>query len=896
MKKSACRVKKTLSTVIIFMLILCGCTGRVETVSASERGVTSPAESAGQVREFTGEKEAFAIPKGLTPDVASEYLEIVKEICSEYGPERFCWRDGDLLPHRVGFCGGLFANLDDDGVPEMILEYRAEDQNDEYESDAGEELWTWRNGNPYRSLKRQEPSSTAHGIGYDCLLKGEGRDYMKQGGILEGETSKSYFSLDENGDYCLEEENLPDESKYDEVRLSKGNTILLANSDYFLYTLAGAAAEADGSDPMMILAEMGYAVDPSSMRGETEEYDPAAAAVGKNGEADWYGILRSLYDNNPQAFADTSKLTATVHSDQDMGWYTRDGILGAELLDMTGDGKDDLVLYRIRSSKDGIPHEDLYMSIYTCKDGKIIGSWETRVNEDAMVPFTGVSYDSIRVGSVKLDGSPYIWTEYAHNSHYANGSTFVVTLFGYDEYDGECSLRRYWLNGKTTAGTNGVVFSLQTFGHDSDGMEPDSDELLWTDNYGNGDQGPCADPSAAVAEGYKRIGFPDTAVYGGDPSTETGAGGDEFRDQFPTYWNTTVVKKTVQLIESGTGPNDNREMTSRINDFTKAESSIRKHDSVFSEYIEFLSALASGDPEKVTAGGAGQKSSSSGGETGKAGKTGKSGENAGQKTGKTEKSAGQKTGNTDKASGKNTGKTDKASGKNTGKTDKDVREKSGGPEKVASGTTGIKGVNVSGEKGILSAEARPGDTVTLGSYAASADGTESPVEWTVLENRDGYALLISRYAVDCLPYHDSWDDMTWEKCSLRTWLNVDFLEETFSPEERKCIVSSTVVNRDNSGNPAGAVTNDQVFILDIDELEQYFDSDEDRRAGATDYAQSQGAYVDEKRDACWYWVRNPGDSPRYAVYVNCLGDILERGSLVFGNTFGVRPAIRVRTY
>ena len=232
----------------------------------------------------------------------------------------------------------------------------------------------------------------------------------------------------------------------------------------------------------------------------------------------------------------------------------------------------------------------------------------------------------------------------------------------------------------------------------------------------------------------------------------------------------------------------------------------------------------------MTAGGAGKKPSSAGGGTGNSGNSGKTGKDAGQKSGKT--------------------------------------------EKVSGGTTGIRGVNVSGEKGIVSAEAVPGDTVTLGSYAASADGKKSPVEWTVLENRNGYALLISKEAVDCLPYHDSWADMTWEKCSLRSWLNIDFLEKAFSPEERKSIVSSTVVNRDNSGNPGGAVTNDQVFILDIDELEQYFDSDEDRRAGATDYAQSQGAFVDEKRDACWYWVRNPGDSPRYAVYVNCLGDIL----------------------
>ena len=96
MKKTACRVQKTLSVAIIFMLILCGFTGRGETVSASEKGVTGPASSADPVREYTGEKGTFAIPEGLTPEVASEYLEIVKEICSEYGPERFCRTESDF--------------------------------------------------------------------------------------------------------------------------------------------------------------------------------------------------------------------------------------------------------------------------------------------------------------------------------------------------------------------------------------------------------------------------------------------------------------------------------------------------------------------------------------------------------------------------------------------------------------------------------------------------------------------------------------------------------------------------------------------------------------------------------------------------------------------------------
>jgi hypothetical protein len=86
-----------------------------------------------------------------------------------------------------------------------------------------------------------------------------------------------------------------------------------------------------------------------------------------------------------------------------------------------------------------------------------------------------------------------------------------------------------------------------------------------------------------------------------------------------------------------------------------------------------------------------------------------------------------------------------------------------------------------------------------------------------------------------------------------------------------------------------------VFILDIKELEKYFSSDRDRKIMPTEYAESKGAFVDSKNQACWYWVRNPGDDAKYAAYVNCKGDILGRGNLVFGNTFAVRPAVWVYT-
>ena len=76
--------------------------------------------------------------------------------------------------------------------------------------------------------------------------------------------------------------------------------------------------------------------------------------------------------------------------------------------------------------------------------------------------------------------------------------------------------------------------------------------------------------------------------------------------------------------------------------------------------------------------------------------------------------------------------------------------------------------------------------VTFGSYAQDNDrsnGTE-PIEWIVLDVQEGKALLLSKYGLSAAGYHDTWDDCTWETCSLRTWLNDRFLNWAFSLEEQ----------------------------------------------------------------------------------------------------------------
>ncbi|HAL57914.1 MAG TPA: hypothetical protein DCP64_00065, partial [Sarcina sp.] len=62
----------------------------------------NPAVAGNAVQQVFANKTGVTIPKGLTPEVAAEYLKIVKDLCKKYGPERLCWRDDELVPHRVG--------------------------------------------------------------------------------------------------------------------------------------------------------------------------------------------------------------------------------------------------------------------------------------------------------------------------------------------------------------------------------------------------------------------------------------------------------------------------------------------------------------------------------------------------------------------------------------------------------------------------------------------------------------------------------------------------------------------------------------------------------------------------------------------------------------------------
>ena len=70
-----------------------------------------------------------------------------------------------------------------------------------------------------------------------------------------------------------------------------------------------------------------------------------------------------------------------------------------------------------------------------------------------------------------------------------------------------------------------------------------------------------------------------------------------------------------------------------------------------------------------------------------------------------------------------------------------------------------------------------GDVIKFGSYEQDDDTSngKEEIEWIVLEKDNASILLISKYGLDCQPFYTSLTDVTWETCSLRTWLNGTFL-------------------------------------------------------------------------------------------------------------------------
>lgn len=187
-----------------------------------------------------------------------------------------------------------------------------------------------------------------------------------------------------------------------------------------------------------------------------------------------------------------------------------------------------------------------------------------------------------------------------------------------------------------------------------------------------------------------------------------------------------------------------------------------------------------------------------------------------------------------------------------------------------------------------------GDIVYFGTYEQDNDTSngKEDIEWLVLAKKGNRILVISDKALDRQPYNSSRTRVTWETCTLRKWLNNDFINAAFTAEERAKIPTVTVSadkNPSYSTSP-GNNTTDKVFLLSITEVNKYFSSDSAWQCRGTAYCYAQGAYK-AGNGTCWWWLRSPGYTQSSAANVYDGGDVNEIGNNVFLDNNAVRPAM-----
>ncbi|MDO5295223.1 MAG: DUF6273 domain-containing protein [bacterium] len=184
-----------------------------------------------------------------------------------------------------------------------------------------------------------------------------------------------------------------------------------------------------------------------------------------------------------------------------------------------------------------------------------------------------------------------------------------------------------------------------------------------------------------------------------------------------------------------------------------------------------------------------------------------------------------------------------------------------------------------------------GDSFHFGNYTQGPSGEVLPIEWLVLKRTDDKLMVITRWAMNCRQYHHVNENITWENCDLRRWLNGEFFSKAFNTTEKECIMPSMIDNWDNDkyGTPGGNATFDNVFLLSLDEANTLFKSDTERICKPTSYAASKGAYIDEGNCLCW--LRSPGVDPIYASFIGSNGIISTEGNFVSDSDDCVRPVV-----
>ena len=186
-----------------------------------------------------------------------------------------------------------------------------------------------------------------------------------------------------------------------------------------------------------------------------------------------------------------------------------------------------------------------------------------------------------------------------------------------------------------------------------------------------------------------------------------------------------------------------------------------------------------------------------------------------------------------------------------------------------------------------------GDSFLFGEYEQDnnpSNGKEQ-IEWEVLDKADNKILVISKKALCCYPYLSEYENTTWADSEMRLWLNQSFYQDAFSSYHQEMILDTEVTADRNPeySTDSGSDTNDKIYLLSIDEVKKYFNSQSSRMCQPTVYAKVQGSYLVDSNS--WWWLRTPGKDGKHISLVYTDGEIVSEGFRTYVTDGTVRPVM-----
>lgn len=202
------------------------------------------------------------------------------------------------------------------------------------------------------------------------------------------------------------------------------------------------------------------------------------------------------------------------------------------------------------------------------------------------------------------------------------------------------------------------------------------------------------------------------------------------------------------------------------------------------------------------------------------------------------------------------------------------------------------------------------DCIYFGNYrqgfASWPAWKEEPIKWRVLSVDGDDALLLADVNLDVQQYNNTMREVTWETCTMRTWLNGAFLNKAFTVSEQEAIKVTDVVNRNEKpyGIAEGNDTQDKVYLLSLSEVTnpQYGFAPAEyatntRNAENTAYVTAGGeikggSIVGYTVSASEWWLRSSGYGT-YTPFVDSNGAADRVGYFVNSTVVAVRPALHL---